>query len=329
MVSEDCLSFLKNKFNEDILNKKLKDIINEYNGLINIDTAIKILAKQNEFCFSEKQRIADIKKGMRSINLDAEIIKFFPIYERKGDNSFKCQRIMLKDETGTIPLVFWNEDIQKLENELSLGDKIELSDAYENNGELNYTYRTKFNIIEKQEPISISDLKEGICSVKGRIVEIFPEYLYKKNGEIKKMASFKLMQGKEQIRVIIWENLKFYDSFDEGDLIRIESGWFKNGEIHLNEQARVIILEKVKDSDVIKGEIKDIKLQLDELVVLVADKLLFLKLDQIPSLFKMSSISNDIKIETLLELKKDFLKNNEFSFTTFKQEGKVYGEVLI
>ncbi|MCC7552625.1 hypothetical protein KO317_03080 [Candidatus Micrarchaeota archaeon] len=329
MESEEFLAFLRTKYNTQKIDDEIIKIISDYNGLIDKNTAFKLMAKMNGYNKIEKVKVSNIKKGMRSVNIDAEVIMFFPIYIRKGDNPFKCQRIMLKDESGTIPIVFWNEDIQILEKELSLGDKIEVLDAYENNGELNYAYRTKINIKEKKEPLPISELKEGVCSVKGRIVEIFPEYSYKKNGEIKIMASFKLMQGKEQVRVIIWENIEDYNGLIEGDLIRIESAWFKNGEIHLNSQARIVIIEKAQDPDLLKGEIKDIKLQGNEIVVLIGDILLFLKEDQIPNLFGISDVSKDITLDTIFELKKDLINNKEFSFITFEENGKVYGEVLI
>lgn len=329
MELEDPLAFLKTKFNEDELIDKIEEAIKEYKGLISKDTAVKIIAKQNGYLVMEKSKISNIKKGMRSVNLEAEIINFFPIYEREGDNSFKCQRVMLKDDSGTIPLVFWNEDITILEKELSLGDKIEIIDAYENNGELNYAYKTKLNIKVKKQPTPINELKEGVCSVKGRIVEIFPDYLYVRDNEEKKMASFKLMDGKDQVRVIVWDNINSYKYLKEGDIIRIESGWFKNEEMHLNNSARVIVLEKAINPDVVIGEIQDIKLQNKELVILIQDKLLFLAENEILNFFGISNLSQDIELNTLFELKKDSIKNKEFSLEIKKEENKLYAYPVV
>ncbi len=327
MENTDPLSFLNLKLDQDTINKEIKQTIEEYNGLINRDTAIKLIAKKNGYLVLTKTKISEIKKGMRSVRLEAEVITFFPIYEREGENAFKCQRIMLKDDTGTIPLVFWNEDIEFLKN-LSLGDKIEVIDAYENNGELIYAYRTKINMIDKKEATPLNELKEGVCSIKGRIVEIFPEYPYKKNGENKKMASFKLMQGKEQVRVIVWEKLEEFRNLNEGDIIRIESGWFKNGEVHVNEQARLIILEKVQRPNSIKGKITDIRFQNEELVILIEDKLLFFKDDQILNVLDISKSYKDIDLETILKLKQDALLDKEFYFDIIKQGDKEYGELV-
>ncbi|MFA5382144.1 MAG: hypothetical protein WC356_03185 [Candidatus Micrarchaeia archaeon] len=328
-MSTNLEEFLKIKFNEDKLNEEIENIIKEYNGLINRDTAYKILAKKNGYESKEKITISNIKKGMRSINLDAEVISFFPIYESKGEVPFKCQRIMIKDGTGTIPVVFWNNDINFLEKEIGLGDKIEIIDIYENNGELNYTYRTKVNIKNKIEPIKFTELKDGLCTVKGRIVEIFPDYYYKKNNEEKVMSSFNLMDGKDKIRVIVWDNIEGYKGkLTEGDIIKIESGLFKSGEIHINNFTRVVTLEKAIDSDVVVGKIQDVKLQNEELVIFIEDKLLFLKDKEIFNFLKISDLSEDIRINTIYELKKDELINKEFSFSIIEENNKIYGKLI-
>ncbi|MFA5750594.1 MAG: hypothetical protein WC895_05290, partial [Candidatus Shapirobacteria bacterium] len=87
-------------------------------------------------------------------------------------------------------------------------------------------------------------------------------------------------------------------------------------------------LEKAIDSDVVVGKIQDVKLQNEELVIFIEDKLLFLKDKEIFNFLKISDLSEDIRINTIYELKKDELINKEFSFSIIEENNKIYGKLI-
>lgn len=348
MGTKDYLSFLKSKFSDDEIEQYINEIIEEYKGLINTETAKKLLAKENGYSIYKKTIISDVKKGMRSVNLTAKISNIFPIYIREGPSPFKLQRVMLQDETGSTPLVFWNDDTEIIKNELSIGDKIKLKDAYESKGELHYGFMTKIEIIDKIKPTPIKEIKQKIdegmepkeCTIEGTVVEIYPDYFYIKEGKEKKMSAFKLMDGKDSLRVIIWYEPEQIKKLTEGDRIRIESGWIKNDELHINNYSRIVVLQSASHENIIKGKPIDIKIQKNkmqenEIVVLIKnsvesaeDKLLFLKGYEILQFLGVSSLAADIKPEILINMKKNILREKEFTFKIIKEGDKEYGKMI-
>lgn len=154
------------------------------------------------------------------------------------------------------------------------------------------------------------------------------------------MSAFKLMDGKDSLRVIIWYEPEQIKKLTEGDRIRIESGWIKNDELHINNYSRIVVLQSASHENIIKGKPIDIKIQKNkmqenEIVVLIKnsvesaeDKLLFLKGYEILQFLGVSSLAADIKPEILINMKKNILREKEFTFKIIKEGDKEYGKMI-
>ncbi len=74
-------------------------------------------------------KIADLKQGMSNVELEAEIASVGDVREiNKYGRSLRVENIMLKDDSGTIQMSLWNENIDKVKE----GDKVHIKNAYIN-----------------------------------------------------------------------------------------------------------------------------------------------------------------------------------------------------
>ncbi len=73
-------------------------------------------------------KISDLKAGASNVSVQAKVVKKDDPREvvTKYGKRVSVANITLEDETGTIPMSLWGEDIGKV----SVGDMIEVSDGY-------------------------------------------------------------------------------------------------------------------------------------------------------------------------------------------------------
>lgn len=104
--------------------------------------------------------IADLQAKQGKVDLQVEVIeKEEPReFEKFGKKGRVCNAI-IKDETGTMKLTLWNEDVDRIH----IGDKLNIKNGYVNEWQGEKQLSTgKFGIIEKIEPESENeqDFKE-------------------------------------------------------------------------------------------------------------------------------------------------------------------------
>lgn len=122
------------KLSLDDLNKKIKDKINELSGLISEEGAAHIIANELGIALinetDQKLKIKEIYSGMRQVSTVGKVTRKWDIREfSKGDNVGKVCSIILGDETGTIRVVFWNDQVDLL-NEVNEGDILAVNNGY-------------------------------------------------------------------------------------------------------------------------------------------------------------------------------------------------------
>ncbi len=183
------------------LEEKIKLKINELSGLISEEGAAHIIA--NELSISvvravnSKLKIKEIYAGMRNLVTVGKVLRKFDVREfAKGESTGKVCSVVLGDETGTIRVVFWNDQVARLDK-VQEGDILLLKDVYakENNAskEIHVGERTEITINPEGETIAqvrqssnfqrskISELTEGSegTEILGTIVQIFdPRFFY-------------------------------------------------------------------------------------------------------------------------------------------------------
>jgi len=123
------------------LDERIKKKINDLSGLISEEGAASIIANElgvNLYSTSQnKLKIKEVYAGMRDVSTLGKVVKKFEQREfTKGESKGKVCSVILGDETGTIRVVFWNEQVDMLAK-VNVDDILLIKDAYvrENNND--------------------------------------------------------------------------------------------------------------------------------------------------------------------------------------------------
>lgn len=191
-----------NKITPRELEQKIKDKINELSGLISEEGAAHILANELGIqvynSLQDKMKIKELYAGMRNISTAGKILRKFEMREfQKEDRTGKVASLLMGDETGTVRVVFWNNQVEEWEK-LKDEETLLIRDAVvrENklgNKELHLNERSQLTVnpeglditsIRKSTPYerttitALQDGQEGV-EIMGTIVQIFdPRFFY-------------------------------------------------------------------------------------------------------------------------------------------------------
>ncbi|MBI2662276.1 hypothetical protein HYX11_02345 [Candidatus Woesearchaeota archaeon] len=233
------------------LEERIKTKINDLSGLISEEGAAHIIANELgiELFNAErsKLKIKEIYAGMRGVSVVGKVVRKFEVREfAKGDKKGKVCSIILGDNTGTIRVVFWNDQADLLTT-VSEEDILLIKDGYvkenNNNKEVHLGERAKVEINPEGEKVEvvrqrtsferkkIEDLKAGeegaevlgtivqvfdprffnVCSTCGkRVVESNGIFNCAEHNEIKPALAYVLNlivdDGSGTIRSVLWKN---------------------------------------------------------------------------------------------------------------------------
>ena len=185
---------------ESELNEKIEEKMSQLSGLVSKEGAAHIVANELGVKVTEQETgkvVADkLVSGMRSVEFIGKVQKIFDIVKfDKGARKGQVRSLVAGDETGTIRVVLWNDQVEKIET-LKEGDILRIENAYikENNNqkEIHLNDKSKLEINPPGEVIGevkvtppsrtrrkIEELKENDSGVEilGTIVQTFePRY---------------------------------------------------------------------------------------------------------------------------------------------------------
>lgn len=184
-------------------------------------------------------KISEINSPKQNVTIEAEVIlkDEIKVIDKK-EKTLTLQKLMVKDNTGSITIVFWNEDTSKLK-EIQEGDIIIVENLYSkpqfndsSRFELNFGRGSNIKKIKKSDskiqqnvivPIEEVVKNEGVYSIQGEITEIDNlkeiEFKDKTKG---KLLSFILVDETAAIRVTLWrEQAEQNLDLKVGDKIRL------------------------------------------------------------------------------------------------------------
>ncbi len=125
-----------------------------------------------------KKNISELTSEMRDVDIVGKVAKIFPVtnFEKDGREG-KVQNIVVADESGSIRLTFWNDDVDRIE-ELSEGDIIEVKHGYVKRGfrdALEFTAGRSAEIKinpkgTKLEQLDLSEISMQPRAVAGRVM---------------------------------------------------------------------------------------------------------------------------------------------------------------
>jgi replication factor A1 len=198
------------------LELKIKEKINELSGLISEEGAAHIIA--NELAIElvdtnkNKLKVKEIYSGMKNVSTVGKVVRKFDVHEfAKGESTGKVCSLIIGDETGTIRVVFWNEQTDWLAK-VNADDIILIKEAYvrenNNNKEIHLGDRGEIEVNPEGETVDnvrqsssferkkISELTEGTDNVEllGTIVQVFDPRFFTVHPE----SGRRLREGEEE-----------------------------------------------------------------------------------------------------------------------------------
>jgi replication factor A1 len=239
----------------------------ELGGLITPEGAAHIVANEagvnllEGIVRSTEVKIENIIPGMSSIDLTGKVLRIFPprTFEKKDGSQGKIASLILGDETGTIRVVFWGADVQKLEEgEIEEGGILRIRGGYskENlNGEaeVHIGMRTKLVLNLKDVEIGeipapeartlkVSEMEGGLPSVDllCKVLRIHDVREFEREDKTRGRV-VNLVVGDETgtCRLVLWDDdvgLVEGGQIREGATIKVRKGYVKErfGELEVN-----------------------------------------------------------------------------------------------
>lgn len=176
-VKEKILA--SNKITPRDLEIRIKDKINELSGLISEEGAAHIIANELGIeLISQSQgplKIKEIYAGMRNVSAVGKVLrKFEPREFSKNDKKGRVCSCVLGDETGTIRVVFWNDQVSLLDK-VQEDDVLQIKAGYvkENNGGRELHLGERSEIAINPAGVSVNNVRQGTAAyVRKTIAEL-------------------------------------------------------------------------------------------------------------------------------------------------------------
>lgn len=163
MPYEDIIEKIKasSSISETELEEKIKTKMDQLSGLISKEGAAYIVANDLGVKLVQTEgtvKIKDIVAGMRSLETAGKVTRKFDVVEfQKEDRSGKVQSMMIADETGSIRLTAWHNNVDMFA-EVNEGDIVKVNDPFikvnQGQKELHLNDRSKLKL--NPEGITIS-----------------------------------------------------------------------------------------------------------------------------------------------------------------------------
>jgi replication factor A1 len=186
-------------------------------------------------------KIADLKEGGRNINVVARVSKIGELREftRREGTTGRVVSVLLEDETGTIRLSLWDEDVN-LTNEFEAGSILSVENGYTRLSMgylgLNAGQNSRISINPEGVDVATSRLEDKIVDIKdlvegqsnvyirGRVLEA-PEIREVETARGSAVvASFRIDDNTGEARVSVWRDLVARaEALEPGNLVRIEN----------------------------------------------------------------------------------------------------------
>lgn len=300
----DIEKALLEKFSSSELDKRLQQKIDEFQGLLTREVALKLIATEEGLLKQEERAyyIRDIPAGARNFSVTATIQMIYP--EKRYSSGKRSRTILITDTTDKTPFTVWNNDVDIIAR-LKAGDRIEIKNAYEKRGEILLSYKGQVQLVKAAAFPSLAALPHlrGPVTIYGKITKIGG----KKTSKVRAHPyfSFQLSDDKATVQCILWEGLDRANHFTVGDELVVENTLVKNNELHLYKTTRILV-KKLKNT--LSGIIQNITCEGDKLKLLLNDKQLTLNRKQGLRLLRVEA-SPDIALATIVTLKKHSLLN--------------------
>ncbi len=262
----DDYSPFEEKISREDFESRVKSKVREFQGLLTREGAITILASELGIELSNKPsdiriKVSDIIEGTINIDLVGKVTRISEpkefVRKTSGMNG-KVQRLEIADESGSIPLVLWDEKVDDAAG-IKVGDVVSIIAGFAKKGlndRLELTLQRRGNIEPSDEIIDVKErrperveigfLKEdtGDLKIVGSVASVSDVREYERDGRSFKVCSLFLKDNTGQVRVSLWnENADKMAHVSVGDIIEVENCYSRRGlngiEIQTNSYTRL------------------------------------------------------------------------------------------
>ncbi len=255
----ELYSLIKDVESKEDFEENIKKIQEEFEDLIDEDAAAFLLVDKLGFNKASVVVLSDVHPGQEA-TVKGKITCISPPHEfnRKNGRQGKVANLLLSDNTATIPVVLWNEDVSLVESgRIQLDSVVKIINGYSKQGrkgielhvgrwssiQIEEDSKEEFNdALIKQESSSSPD---NIISLKGTILSISPTTVFFKKDESYGFVSKVHLKTTEGMRKITFWNdqVKQLQEFDKGDTITLSylDIRLNNGEKEYHVNGKAII----------------------------------------------------------------------------------------
>lgn len=219
--------------------------------------------------------VAEINLSLLSASIKGKVVQITPIntFTKKNGVIGKISTITILDKTGTINIIFWNDDVNKVQN-IRVDDSLSVKnliprqnyrnsdkiDLIVNNNTIIKKLETPLNIEAKTvENINMIQDLENIISLKGIITSVDNlREISLKNGENIYLLGFSVSDDTDAVRVALWRE----EAEDYSEILKTGLGvLLSNVLIKYSDYSNRKEISLIKGSklEVIEIEIKNLK----------------------------------------------------------------------
>ncbi|MBN3037311.1 MAG: DUF2240 family protein [Candidatus Diapherotrites archaeon] len=225
------------------LEARIKEKQEEYGGLLTEAGAAYSVAKDMGIDLGlpeervEILKINQLKKGLDNVNIEGVVTTIFPVREwSKAGKSGKVCNLIIKDETGEIRLVLWNNDCGLVESgKVRRGTVVEVQNGYlkEGNNMLDLNVGMRGRVLVKstapvaENLVTLNKLEEGANDVSffARVVKAWPAREFTTDRGQGKVRNVVITDGTQKT-LALW-NEHAVTELSVGDVIKVENAYVK------------------------------------------------------------------------------------------------------
>lgn len=256
-TKNELYELISSEQSKEEFEEQLTNIKQEFGELLDDDAAAFLLVDKLGFNTANVVKLNDVHPGQEA-TVEGIISSIQPahVFTRKNGRQGKVVNLLLTDESGSLPIVLWNDDAHRVEQgEIKEHLKLKIINGYtkqgRNGAELHVGRWSSLSIEEKNEndhslikkqKQQKKELKDAL-SLKGTILSISPTNVFFRKDETYGFVSKVHLKTKKGIQLVtVWDSqVKNLQDFSKGDTVEFSYLDVKTGhgkkEYHANGKA--------------------------------------------------------------------------------------------
>ena len=218
------------------------------------------------------QKIGDVTKGVRKVSVLGVVQGSSPIstFKRRDGSQGKVRRLQLRDETGQISLVLWDDKVDEL-SDVDVDDCLKVVEGrvkedFNGRIEIHTRNTTKIEVLKERPDhlklasegfVKIRYLKPGIreVDVLARVMHVGDVREFKrKTGETGKLCTLLLKDETGTVRLNLWDDkVALSEQIKSGDIVLVEKAYtrerFEETNLNLGKRGTLTVNPEVAEAE--------------------------------------------------------------------------------